>query len=425
MGDPSRPQVGPRVRRVLRSRVRTDLPIAGRGAGRLRDDDPTAAPSRVVASGAGYAAQRTGVAERRETPVRGPLRRSGQREGPRLGIIRLADLYYLAVMGLVVLTRACPGPRARVALAAAVGRLAFHLSRAKRRAIEAALENTLASSLAPAELGRTVRSVFRECWLELLHWHPSPAELRAFRNTAIGGGQHLARARAAGRGVILWESRGFGGRLAAKQILKAHGIVVHQVHGPHSLGGLATRNASATWFRRAVVRPFFDRLERRFVASVVNLPGDGSLAFARHLYGLLGRNGVLCITGDGQAGLRLREIDFLGGREPVSTGMVTLAELTGATILPMFCVREDGRARLIIEPPVRVDRTLGREGGITGGVQQYMSRLEHWIRRYPGQFRNWHLVGARAGRPVPAARGAVALGPTGAGGEAVRAGRRG
>jgi hypothetical protein len=54
-----------------------------------------------------------------------------------------------------------------------------------------------------------------------------------------------------------------------------------------------------------------------------------------------------------------------------------------------------------------------------------MSRLEHWIRRYPEQFRNWHLVGARAGRPVPAARGAVALGPTGAGGEAVRAGRRG
>jgi lauroyl/myristoyl acyltransferase len=80
--------------------------------------------------------------------------------------------------------------------------------------------------------------------------------------------------------------------------------------------------------------------------------------------------------------------------------MVTLAELTGATILPMFSVRSDNRTIVVIEPPIRLDPALDREARLRAAIQQFMRRLETWVRRYPGQFRNWHLVGDLRLRPA-------------------------
>jgi KDO2-lipid IV(A) lauroyltransferase len=302
-----------------------------------------------------------------------------------------ADAYYASVIALTAAARVCPSRRARARFARLLGGAAYRFSRSKRRTIEAHVDHVL-GGLDASRRDAIVREVFRTCWQEMLECSAPrlrPAELA---ETRFAGREHLDEALARGRGVILWESRGFGARLAAKNLLAVHGYRVHQVHGPNNLGGLLTSDASATWVRRALVRRYFDSLERRVTAEVLNLPADGTLAFTRRLAALLEQNAIVCITGDGQSGQRLQTVEFLGEEEPISTGMATLAELTGATLLPMFCSDEGTGPELVIEAPIEPDRALPREARVRATMQQFMRRLESWVRERPGQFRNWHLL---------------------------------
>ena len=58
-------------------------------------------------------------------------------------------------------------------------------------------------------------------------------------------------------------------------------------------------------------------------------------------------------TMPGQRGVRM---PFLGGEMIVPTGPVRLAMATGATILPVFCVRRpDGAMTVIMDEPITMD----------------------------------------------------------------------
>jgi len=207
------------------------------------------------------------------------------------------------------------------------------------------------------------------------------------------GLEHLRGALDAGRGAILWESAGFGRRLQCKRALNAAGIAVHQIHGPNHLGGLLDEDRFRTR-TRALVRRFFDGRERRFVADIVDLPASDSLAFTRDLLARLARNAVLCSTGDGRVGQRLVPLPFLGRTTLFASGMVNLAKLAGAPLLPVFCVfGNDGRLRVVVEAPLRIDRGPDREQELRSVLQQYASLLEAYIRRWPELYRNWHLLG--------------------------------
>ena len=76
-----------------------------------------------------------------------------------------------------------------------------------------------------------------------------------------------------------------------------------------------------------------------------------------------------------------------------STGMVSLAKISGASILPIICISEGyGEKRLIIEHPISIDKNADRERGLEDSVYQYVTLLESYIRRYPEQYKNWHLL---------------------------------
>ena len=105
-------------------------------------------------------------------------------------------------------------------------------------------------------------------------------------------------------------------------------------------------------------------------------------------------NVIVCISGDGKAGQKLIPLKFLGQTEFFSTGMVSLSRFTEAPILPMFCIEEKGgKTSLIIEHPLNVELSLDKETGLEKSVCQYAGLLEYYIRSYPEQYRNWHLVG--------------------------------
>jgi len=83
--------------------------------------------------------------------------------------------------------------------------------------------------------------------------------------------------------------------------------------------------------------------------------------------------------------------NFLGGYRTFFTGMVSLSRITGAPILPLFCVQEDSdKTAVIIEPPIALDSTKDRDSASELCIDQYVSLLESYIKRYPEQYRNWH-----------------------------------
>lgn len=78
---------------------------------------------------------------------------------------------------------------------------------------------------------------------------------------------------------------------------------------------------------------------------------------------------------------------FFGATASIPTGMVELAQRTGAGILPVRCLRnDDGDYRAVAEPPIWV----GQEPGAVDETVRYLvSRFESWIRDHPDQ---WHVL---------------------------------
>lgn len=85
---------------------------------------------------------------------------------------------------------------------------------------------------------------------------------------------------------------------------------------------------------------------------------------------------------------------FLGQTDFFSTGMVSMSKLSGAPILPLFCIKEEsGKTTLIIKRPINMESVTDRKSGLESCVSIYANILETYIKLYPEQYRNWHLVG--------------------------------
>lgn len=306
----------------------------------------------------------------------------------------LKDVYYLAVILLIKVNSWLPSPKLRELAVGGIVLLAYRFSTEKRRVIEKNLSDAFDGGLSEERKREIIKGAFREFWQDMFLWLPSDRDRNEFKRAELRGVEHLRGALENGRGVILWESNGYGRKLASKHILRQNGFSICQVHGANNLGGFLTEDSSATWVRRSIINRFFENCEKQFISETINLPASNSLSFTRILLNRLGQNAVLCISGDGKTGQKLIPLKFLGQTDFFSTGMVSLAKMSGATILPMFCIRErDGKTSLIIERPIRVEAEGGREGGLKDSVAEYADLLEAYIRRYPEQYRNWHLVG--------------------------------
>ncbi len=206
------------------------------------------------------------------------------------------------------------------------------------------------------------------------------------------GLDHLRTARAAGNGVVLWESGYFGRRNLPKQVLRRHGFHVVQVHDASHRAGFAG-DPDAGWVRDALVLTYFEAREREFTAEIIHLPRPEPLAAIRTILGALRQNAIVCITADVAQGHRLVSLPMLGATAAFATGMVSVGRTAGAPLLPLFCVREpDGRFRVVIEPPIPVARASdGSDDAAAPSLRAYAALLASYIRRYPEQYRNWHF----------------------------------
>ena len=296
-------------------------------------------------------------------------------------------LYLLAVVALVETANRLGSPRLVDRLAAGLAALAYRCSRTKRRAIERNAARVL-GPLSATERARIARGTFRTFWDETMAFVPWRGA--AAPRPEIVGLSHLEAALARGTGAILWESGFFGRRNIAKQALQHAGFAVDQVHDATHRAGFRG-DPHPSWVRDRIVLPYFAARERQFTRRVVALPTSGSLAFTRTLLAVLQGNGIVCITADVPHGQRLVTLSLLGEPKRFATGMVSLAQASGATLLPLFCVRDPrGRTQVIIEPAIAVPASGDREARSEAPLRQYAALLETYVRRHPEQYHSWH-----------------------------------
>ncbi|HZA55422.1 MAG TPA: lysophospholipid acyltransferase family protein, partial [Candidatus Udaeobacter sp.] len=105
----------------------------------------------------------------------------------------------------------------------------------------------------------------------------------------------------------------------------------------------------------------------------------------------LKRNEIVYILGDNLKKGRIEALLF-GQRVPSPRGPISLALRSGASLVPMYLIRNyEGRLNLIIEPELSIARNGNLVRDIEDNTKAVVSYLERLIRQYPDQW-NWLTI---------------------------------
>ena len=200
----------------------------------------------------------------------------------------------------------------------------------------------------------------------------------------LEGAAHLDAALAAGRGAVLWVAHFCFNALATKKALRAAGYRLWHVSRPEhgfskSTVGIALYNGIRTG------------AEGQQLAGRIVFERDRPAAVAVAAMRVLMQNGILSITAGDWEGQRIAGIDVCGGKLDLAVGAPRLARLSGAALLPVFTVRGTDRdmIRVVIEPALAVPRDGDIDDALQGAAQGFGRLLEHYVRRYPAEWRDW------------------------------------
>jgi KDO2-lipid IV(A) lauroyltransferase len=204
---------------------------------------------------------------------------------------------------------------------------------------------------------------------------------------SVAGLEHLEKARAAGRGVIVVSAH-VGAASALPVALTRLGFeptCMWAVLGPVPAGVRLIRPRRG---ERLMLRPLVEA--RRVLAG----------------------GGVLLVMGDGEFGALNVEVPFLDGAHRFASGFAALATTTGARVLPAFAtLAADQRVSVEILEPLDGDDAAGRAERIRGLVAAFARVLERRMAADPALFLgNWARASRRTwtAAALAAARDSVA-----------------
>ena len=301
---------------------------------------------------------------------------------------RLVDAGYAAGWSAV---RRLPQPVARAAFARG-GDLATRRAGRGVRQLRANLRVVTGGRLDDAALDQLTQRAMRSYaryWEEAFRL-PALDTGRMIARSVIVGEEHLARARAEGRGIVL--------------------AVPHS--GNWDAGGVWLVDWLGGPFLTVVERLEPESLYRRFVdyreslgMRVLPLTG-GERPSSTALREWVAAGGATCLLVDRDllgAGV---PVTFFGRPTTFPGGPALLAAQTGAALLPGVCQFAGDGWRFVVHPEVPVAGEGRLRDRVTGAMQQVAAAFETSIAAQP---EDWHVLGpiwAGVGPdPLPAARG--------------------
>jgi len=143
-------------------------------------------------------------------------------------------------------------------------------------------------------------------------------------------------------------------------------------------------------------------------------PRSASLESMIDILHALRRNELVAMLTDRSVPDRQEEVTLFGRPSSIPIGPFLLAWLSGAGVLPSYCVLlPDGTYRIRTEAAIQLDRTLKREESIRNAAREMARRYESYIRAYPDQWYNFYSYWSRENETA-----ATASSDPGAGGRA-------
>lgn len=299
-------------------------------------------------------------------------RRQDMRRGRRKGLLyraryRAGEYLLRAFVGSL---RWLPG-WAIPYIAGTVERVSRVLLWRYRRRMQDTLAQTMAGEL-PTESER--RTVVHRAWrnfaqsfLEALATLHMPDE-EICSHIEIDGQEHLRAALARNKGVLA---------------LSAH-LGNFPMIGPR----LAAQGYDFSVVLKLAEEEGFAALQHEYVtrAGVKIIPARPRRESVPRIIQALRRNGIVLVVPDEfrSAGV---EVDFLGRRAPAPKGPVTIAQRTGAAVVPLFMVRgHDNRLMLHVKPELRFVNTGDREADLRTNAGLFVQEIEDMVRRHPDQW---------------------------------------
>ena len=184
--------------------------------------------------------------------------------------------------------------------------------------------------------------------------------------TRVEGREHMERALARGKGVILVSAH-FGNVDILIQIPLAYGVPL-----------------STPVEHIQPERLFRYTLRLRTSHGLRMFPTGGPML---ELYRALKRGEMIGLAADRGIDVSTRKVDFFGAPASLPEGPVRLALRTGAALVPGFGLRlSDNSFQVHIEPPLELPNTGDREADIAAGMEMVVDVLERTISMHPEQW---------------------------------------
>jgi lauroyl/myristoyl acyltransferase len=206
------------------------------------------------------------------------------------------------------------------------------------------------------------------------HWPGNRAH-----DIRITGEAVLRDALASGKGVILWVAPFVFASLVTKMGLHAAGYSVSHLSRPTH--GFGTSPRAIRW-----INPVWTKIEERYLRERIVMSAGRQTAALKTLRARLAENQIVSIT-VGDEGLQTIPVDLLGGTLRLATGPMSLAESSGAPLVPVFTVcTAPGEFTVELQSPLALAGEGGREARFLHVGQQYAQRLAPIVTRFPGQW---------------------------------------
>ena len=79
-------------------------------------------------------------------------------------------------------------------------------------------------------------------------------------------------------------------------------------------------------------------------------------------------------------------VDFFGHPAYTPAGPAALARASGASLIPVLIMRENGKHSLVVEKPIELADTGDKEKDLVENTRRWSSVIESYIRKYPEQW---------------------------------------
>jgi lauroyl/myristoyl acyltransferase len=197
--------------------------------------------------------------------------------------------------------------------------------------------------------------------------------------TAIDGIQHLERAIARGKGVVLLTGHFCANRIALRYL-------AGQGHAALSVHNQGVRNKSAGRLGKLFVQPRVAPLQERANPDQVFVQDpDCSLRIMRRLRA----GGLVALQIDARGGRAIDQV-FLGVPWRIRPGIFELIRLSDCAVVPMLCVGRSGGFRIRFDPMLEIDGASSREAFMSANLSRFLAVVEKQITENPEEWRLWN-----------------------------------